>query len=155
MIVRRLASLVSLIVLVAASLPGCSDPPKCAPGTLFVTLSFDARAREADSLELYAQVGEKTYSAKVPYGGTGTTIQLEFAQGAYPGGKRISLVVLALRNGEELSRAAEPELYVPFGCAAVNLTFTGPGDLSVRPDFAIPVDMCRRDTNCSAPVGLD
>jgi hypothetical protein len=148
--VRRLASLVSLFALIAFSSTGCGDPPKCAPGTLFVTLSFDSLAREADTLQLFAQVGDKSYSANVAYTGTGTTIQLEFAQGAYPGGKRIGLVVLALREGQELSRAVESELYIPFGCAAVNMSFDGPGDLSAAPDFALPPDMmCRRDGGCA------
>lgn len=152
---RRLASVASLALLFASStmatvaMTGCGDPPKCAPGTLFVTLSFDSLAADADTLQLFAQVGDKSYSATVAYTGTGTTIQLEFAQGAYPGGKRIGLVVLALRNGQELSRAAEGELYIPFGCATVDLRFSGPGDLSLLPDLAMPDMMCRRDGGCA------
>jgi hypothetical protein len=153
--IGRLASVASLMALLAVSSAGCGDPPQCAPGTLFVTLSFDSLAREADTLELWAQVGDKTYSASVAYAGTGTTMQLEFAQGAYPGGKRISLIVLALRQNQELSRAEATDLYVPFGCAAVNLSFSGPGDLSGR-DLAPPEDLapCRRDGGCGARQDL-
>jgi len=147
--ISRLVSVASLVALLGSSSVGCGDPPQCAPGTLFVTLSFDSLARDADTLELYAQVGDKNYSAKVAYAGTGTTMQLEFAQGAYPGGRRIWLMVLALREGQELSRAEDMDLYIPFGCAAVNLSFSGPGDLSAR-DLSPPPDLapCRRDGGC-------
>jgi hypothetical protein len=124
---------VALFASLATAAAGCGGGTKaCNPGTVFVTVNFDAQTKAADTVEIDVTVeGAQPQTTKLDHkaGDASGSIEVFFEHG-YPMGKRVDVTVIALKSQEPMATGSAMIAMLPAGCASavVNLTGSGGGD---------------------------
>lgn len=140
------------LLALALALAGCPSVSRCRDATLLLTVSFDAAAAAADTLQLDIAVDGNTRRTALSHarGSSGGTIEVRFPSG-YPAGKSVMITVTALQGGSPLG-AGTTTVVPPAGCATAALAVAGgatvadlagaSGDLASGSGDLASSDMC-------------
>jgi hypothetical protein len=126
----RLAFFKLAILTGLAGLLGCGSTTKpCNPGTVLVTVTFDAKTKGADSIDVNVRIdGGAPKLTNLPHkaGDTQGSVEVFFPNGSgYPAGKRVDVSVVARSGQMALGTAMTTIAMAPSGCGAVSVKFGG------------------------------
>ena len=123
-----LAAVALAALLVAGD--GCTKSAACRAGTLFVTVTLDATAAGADTLEVTVAVaGGQTFSGSAPRGSAAAqgTIEIDFPANAYPSGQSVTISVAAQQGGMLLGSGSSVIASLAPGCATASVSVQADG----------------------------
>ncbi len=127
----RRAHWLSAACVLALLVVGCGSTKPCNPGTVLLTIKFDAVTSAADTIDVDVSVEggtpQSTTLAHKPGMSTGS-IEVYFPGAGYPPGKRLAITVAALAGGIELGTATFDSAMLPAGCAAVSVSLSAGAD---------------------------
>jgi hypothetical protein len=124
---------VALFASLATAAAGCGGGTKaCNPGTVFLTVTFDAQTKMADAVEVDVTVqGGQPQTTTLDHKAGDATGSVEvFFKNGYPTSKRVDVTVVALKSQEPMATGSATITMLPAGCASavVKLTGSGGGD---------------------------
>jgi 3-keto-disaccharide hydrolase len=126
----------AVALMVASWAAGCKKTAPCRPGTVLLTIDFDATTEQADEVAIAVQIDtgaiKQSSVVKRPAGAASMDVEIDFSD--YPRGKSVSVIVTALqKNGMQLGSTGTVTQTVSAACESWTVSFE-PADGSALGD---------------------